>query len=104
MFIAQVDFEENPSNLEPIIQYKKNGKTIYSVERRVDIITIIDIALIISSGGKIHSIDKCMFFKSYDTYMNPWIEKCNALKKKGELEQNTAMKTLGKLMANSSYG
>lgn len=45
-----------------------------------------------------------MAFEHSDNYMNTWIEKCNSLKKKGELEQNSAMKSLGKLLANSSYG
>ena len=36
--------------------------------------------------------------------MNPWIVKCNALKKEGELEGNAAKKAFGKLLANSAYG
>lgn len=47
LFIAEVDFEENPMNLEPVIQYKYNGKTTFTVERRTDIITSVDIALVI---------------------------------------------------------
>lgn len=56
MFLAEVDFEENKMNLEPVIQYKKDGKTIYTVERRTDVLTSVDIALIIASGGKIYNI------------------------------------------------
>jgi hypothetical protein len=85
LFTAEVDFEENKMNLEPVIQYKKNGKTIYTVERRSDILTSIDIALIIASGGKIFNISKCMTFESNGHIMRPWITKCNALKKEGEL-------------------
>jgi len=51
LFIAEVDFEENKNNLEPVIQYKGTGKTRYTLERRTDTITSIDIVLIIASGG-----------------------------------------------------
>lgn len=54
LFIAEVDFEENPHNLEPVIQYKDpnhGSKTRYTLERRIDIITSVDVALIIASGG-----------------------------------------------------
>ena len=54
LFVAEVDFEENPHNLEPIVQYKGTGKTRYTLERRTDTLTSIDIALIIASGGKVH--------------------------------------------------
>ena len=36
--------------------------------------------------------------------MNPWILKCNTLKKEGELTGNSAKKAFGKLLANSAYG
>jgi hypothetical protein len=91
-------------NLEPIIQYKKDGKTIYTVERRTDVLTSVDIALIIGSGGTIHSVSKCMTFEYNGHIMKPWIKKCNALKKEGELEGNSAKKAFGKLLANSAYG
>ncbi len=91
-------------NLEPVIQYKKDGKTIYTVERRTDVLTSVDIALIIASGGKIYNISQCMTFESYGFIMRPWITKCNALKKEGELQGNSAKKAFGKLLANSAYG
>jgi hypothetical protein len=72
-------------NLEPVIQYKNDGKTQYTVERRTDVLTSVDIALIIGSGGKIYNINKCMTFESNGNIMRPWITKCNELKKEGEL-------------------
>jgi hypothetical protein len=107
MFQAEVDFEENPHNLEPVIQYKDpkyGGKTRFTLERRVDTLTSVDIAIVIASGGTIHSVARAMFWESHTTLMNPWIEKCNTLKKQGELTGNSAMKAFGKLLANSAYG
>ena len=91
-------------NLEPVVQYKQNGKTKYTVERRTDVLTSVDVALIIASGGKVFGISKCMYWESQKEIMNPWIMKCNALKKEGELSGNSAKKTFGKLLANSAYG
>ena len=104
MFVAEVEFRENPMNLEPIVQYKSNDKTRYTVEKRTDILTSIDIALIIASGGAIYNITKSMYWESFGNVMNPWIVKCNNLKKEGELTGNSAKKSFGKLLANSAYG
>lgn len=104
LFIAEVDFEENKHNLEPVIQYKESGKTRYTLERRTDIITSIDVALIIKSGGKVHRITRVITWEFSGKIMNPWTEKANALKKEGELSGNSAKKAIGKLLANSSYG
>jgi hypothetical protein len=60
LFIAEVDFEENPHNLEPVIQYKGTGKTRYTLERRTDTLTSVDIALIIASGGKVHQVNRVL--------------------------------------------
>jgi hypothetical protein len=51
-------------NLEPVVQFKKNGKTVYTVERRTDVITSVDVALIIASGGKIHKISKILTWEN----------------------------------------
>ena len=66
--------------------------------------TSIDIALIIASGGAIYNITKSMYWESFGNVMNPWIVKCNNLKKEGELTGNSAKKSCGKLLANSAYG
>lgn len=34
-FIAKCDMQENPHNLEPVLAYKHEGKTTFTVERRV---------------------------------------------------------------------
>lgn len=104
LFVAEVDFEENPHNLEPVIQYKGTGKTRYTLERRTDTITSVDISLVIASGGKIHSVKRALMWECNTKLMNPWIEKANALKKEGELTGNSAKKSFGKLLANSAYG
>ena len=47
-------------NLEPVIQYKDKNITKYTVQRRTDILTSLDIALIISSGGHIFGINRVL--------------------------------------------
>jgi hypothetical protein len=87
-----------------VVPWKKDGKTRYTVERRTDTLTSVDIALIIASGGKVHSINRVISWESCDKVMAPWIEKCLAVKKEGELSGNSAMKAFGKLLANAAYG
>lgn len=81
-----------------------DGKTRYTVERRKDVLSSVDVSLILASGGTIYSVSKCMFWESSGQIMNPWIVKANALKKEGELSGNGAKKAFGKLLANSAYG
>ncbi len=45
-----------------------------------------------------------MQFESYGYIMKPWVSLCNDLKKRGELEGNSAMKAFGKILANACYG
>lgn len=48
-------------NLEPIVQFKdENGKTRWTLERRTDVLTSIDLSLIVASGGKVHSINRVL--------------------------------------------
>ena len=91
-------------NLEPVIPFKKDGKTLYTVERRTDVITLQDIAMIIASGGNIHSISRVMTWEKHTQLMREWILKANDIKKQGELEGNSAKKAIGKLLANAAYG
>ena len=60
LFIAEADFEENHHNLEPVIQYKGSGKTRYTLERRTDTITSVDLAIILASGGKVHGLTRAI--------------------------------------------
>ena len=68
-------------NLEPVIPFKKDGKTLYTLERRTDNITLQDIAMIIASGGIIHQISRVMTWEKHTQLMREWILKANDIKK-----------------------
>ena len=68
-------------NLEPVIPFKKDAKTLYTLERRTDNITLQDIAMIIASGGIIHSISRVMTWEKHTQLMREWILKANDIKK-----------------------
>ena len=85
-------------NLEPVIQYKLNGCTKFTVQRRTDVITSIDI------GGTIHSIDKVLSWELNGQILNKWIEKTLQHKNEGQRTGNSGLKAFGKLEANATYG
>lgn len=66
MFICNADFCENSISIEPMITYKKKiagtdekpiHKSMYTNERRNQIITSIDLITILLKGGELFGID-----------------------------------------------
>lgn len=107
LFIADADFQDHPHNLEPVVQFRDvnhGNATRFTVARRQDNITNVDVALLVASGGTVFRIDRCLTWEFKGNIMEPWIVKCNEMKKQGELTGNGALKSFGKLLANSAYG
>lgn len=106
MFIAEVDFCENPYNPEPVVPFKDEelGRTYYINDRRTQVITSIDIALIIQSGGTIFNINKVLQWETYGDIMSKWMAKTLEIKEEGARNGDDGVKAFGKLLGNSTYG
>lgn len=113
LFICEVEIDENPLSIEPVIAHKqKIGgtdenpilKTMYTNERRQQVITSVDLITILVKGGTLYSMDKCLCFERCDKILAEWMDKCLTIKNEGKLKNLPAMTALGKLLANGTYG
>ena len=88
-----------------MVQYKnEKGKTTYTLERRTDTLTSVDIAMVLASGGSIFNLTKCMYWSKQGKLLSDWIAKCNKMKLEAGLEGNTGKRNFAKLLANGAFG
>ena len=100
-FFARITFEERSNSLEPVIPEKTDLGTRYILGKREAIITSLDIAMIVSKGGRILDVGELLTFGYSDFLCRPWVTKCVEDKKKyGKAPRGTAAKLLG----NCAYG
>lgn len=102
-WIAEIDFQERVSSLEPVLSEKTKSGTRYTVERRTAVMTSLDLAMILIKGGTYFGCKRMLHFADGEKWSHPWAESC--LKGKNENKtSNPPLSTMYKLMLNAFYG
>lgn len=103
--ILDCEVKLHPSELEPPVGYKKNGKILWDVKPRRQTYSNIAIELILKNGGEITNIYSGIIWNDETDYLfQNWMNKTLELKNKGESTGNNSLRVLGKLLGNSTYG
>jgi len=103
-FFMKITYEHHASETEPLTAIKKDNKLHWTLHKRTDWKTWIDIALLIKNRATIHAIEKiCIWPRKYPIFRK-WIEKTFAGKKKAEIEGLNGLKRMCKDWGNSTYG
>jgi hypothetical protein len=104
-FIAEVDLELHPMEVEPPIAYKNHlGRTTWGIGRRVQKLTSIDLYLVLRNEGKVHSVNTMLIWDKSAPIFKRWMEKTLDMKERGEREGKEALRSFGKLCGNTTFG
>jgi hypothetical protein len=99
-FIAEIEFEEG-NNLEPVIPQKTQHGTRYLLGKRKEVITSVDLALILILGGKYYTCNEMLHFADHGKFMSEWSQECLEGKQK---HKGTALGNMFKTLNNANYG
>ena len=109
-YIAEVDIQPNPNDLEPPIGRHENGKLIWDCSRRSGWYNSIDVANTLESRGTLYKIEKMYYWKKEAKVFETWMKKTLEIKQEGdrlnkiEAGSGDAMRSFGKTSGNATYG
>jgi hypothetical protein len=110
LFIAEVEFTNNPHDLEPAVgRSNMVGNSRCGVKWDVGVrcrqwMTSLDIYLVYASGGQVHEYHEIIRFDSIGKPYKPWVEDCFKNKKEAQEAGNRARRKQEKDGANTTFG
>ena len=72
--------------------------------RSTQVVTIIDLCLILSRGGELHKVLRCWSFEGHGRVFDSWVTKCFRGKQEAGQKGLKALRSMWKLFLNGSYG
>lgn len=107
LFILKGVVSLNPHDLEPCIGFKQGpkGKLMWeNFQRQEVVLTSVDVYLVLKNEGVIHSVECIYLWEKHGRVFNSWIDEVDKDKQKATVDGNIPMRSLCKLLCNTTYG
>lgn len=117
MCVLEVEASLHEQEVEPCVPFRKPFKDegggdedfkrssiVWMNGKREDVYTSIDIKLILLSGGSIHKVKRGVKWKHAGNLFKQWMMKTLEGKEKAQKEGKKALRSMWKLMGNSTFG